>query len=683
MSQKRANRRLAAILAADVVGYSRMMGANEYGTLKAVKRLRISIMEHLLTRFEGRLIKTTGDGFLFEFGSVFDAFDFAATIQGRALDEAALQLRMGLNVGDIIFDDGDVFGDGVNVAARLEPLSPPGGLLMSNRVWEDLRRLPLAFEDAGEIELKNIKETLRAWRLQNEQLREYSNALEVDYNEPAPGEEELRLRADPRLLRSRRAVLAGGAIVTAAVAGVGGWVLLRNEPADASDSIAVLPFANLNGDPAQALFADGIAGEIRNTLTRIAGLKVAGSTSSDAVRNDDAQSAARKLGVDNILTGNVRQTASTIRVNAELIDGQTGLAKWSQNYDRAPGDVIKIQSDVAQNVARALTVALSAGARRALAAGETSNIAAQTLVFQARNLSYQLTVPALQQSLRLLDQAISLDGNYARAHAMKSFVANNLVLRLARTPAERAIGRKQAVGYAKTALSIAPNLPIERSALAWAYDLNLQLRESLREHQIALTLASGDPDVIRNYGYFMTKIGKSKEALKYVDEALALDPLNSFSHEIHVTVFFNARRYEEAVSYSLRLKQVSPELFRFPELLGYSLLMLGRMKEAGLAFADAGSLVGDALLAARSGNRELALTKLAVLRQRDGEMASYSHATIYAQVGDNRRSFAALDRAWQFRDSLLINLKINPFLDPLRSHPQYKELVKSISFPVG
>ena len=221
MSQKRANRRLAAILAADVIGYSRMMGANEYGTLMAVKLLRTSTMEGPLKRFEGRLIKTTGDGFLFEFGSVFDAFDFAATIQGRAADKEALQLRMGLNVGDIIFDDGDVFGDGVNIAARLEPLSPPGGLLVSNRAWEDLRRLPLAFEDAGEIELKNIKESLRAWSLQNEQLREYSDALEVDRDEPTPSQPGLQdARPVHRASISRRALL--GAVTSAAAISAGG-----------------------------------------------------------------------------------------------------------------------------------------------------------------------------------------------------------------------------------------------------------------------------------------------------------------------------------------------------------------------------------------------------------------------------------------------------------------------------
>ena len=241
----------------------------------------------------------------------------------------------------------------------------------------------------------------------------------------------------------------------------------------------------------------------------------------------------------------------------------------------------------------------------ALAAGETSNIAAQTLVFQARNVSYQLTVPALQQSLQLLEKAISIDPNYARAYAMKSFVANNLASQTARTPAELAKGRDQALQYARVALSIAPNLPIARSALGFAYALKLQMGESLREHKIALSLASGDPDVIRNYGYAMSSIGKPEEALRHVDEALALDPLNWASHRAHVSVLFFARRYEEAVRYSLKLKQDSPELFRFPVLLGHSLLMLDRTQEAALAFEQ--DITGEALLAARAGNRELAL----------------------------------------------------------------------------
>ena len=476
----------------------------------------------------------------------------------------------------------------------------------------------------------------------------------------------------------RRAALAGGAVVAAAVAGVGAWALLKPDSPGGPDSIAVLPFANLSGNPAQAYFAAGIAGEIRNILTRITGLKVAGSTSSEAVREDDAQTAAKKLGVINILTGNVRQTPSTIRITAELIDGRTGLAKWSQNYDRAPGDVIRIQSDIAEKVTRALAVALGASARKALAA-ETSNVAAQTLAFQARDLSWQFTVPAFQRCLRLLDQAISLDPNYGRAYALKAFVTNNLADLTATTPGELARGRAQALQYAKIAVSKAPDLPIARSGLGFAYALTLQVRKSLREHDIAISLPGGEPDVLRNYGYAMSSSGKPDVALRYVDEALALDPLNSGSHRAHVSVLFKARRYDEAVRYSLKLKQESPELFNFPGLLGHAFLMLGRTKEANQALGD--SVSGQALLAARSGNRELALAKLAEFQQRDGDMANFHYGLIYAQLGDKDAAFAALDRAWEVRDTNLLDVKVNAYLDPLRSDPRHAALVKKVGFP--
>lgn len=479
----------------------------------------------------------------------------------------------------------------------------------------------------------------------------------------------------------RRALLVGGAVAAAAAAGVGGRWLLKPGSAVGSDSIAVLPFNNLSGDPAQAYFADGIAGEIRNILTRIAGLKVAGSTSSDAVRNDDAQAAAEKLGVDSILTGSVRKTASAIRINAELIDGRTGLAKWSQNYDRAPGDVIKIQTDIAEKVTRALAVTLGENARKALAA-ETNNVAAQTLAFQARDLSWQLTVPALQRCMKLLDEAIALDPDYARAYALKAFVANHLASQLSTTQAELLKGRAQALEYAKIAALKAPDLPIARSGLGYAYGQTLQVDKSLREHAVAISLPGGEPDVMRNYGYAMSSSGKADEALRYVDEALALDPLNSGSHQAHVSVLFAARRYEEAVRYALKLKQESPELFVSAFYLGHALLMLGRTKEAAVVFKETQSIFGEALLAARSGNRPLALAKLAEIRQREDEFSNFQYAQVYAQLADKERAFAALDRAWQFRDSNLLNVKTSPYLDPLRTDPRYGALVTKVGFPV-
>ena len=518
--------------------------------------------------------------------------------------------------------------------------------------------------------------SLRGWRGKRSDARYQAILTAV---KRIAGEASAPPAAIPKQGIDRRAVLAGGAVAAAAVAGVGAWSLLKPGPDRALDSIAVLPFANLSGDPAQTYFAAGIAGEIRNILTRIAGLKVAGSTSSEAVREEDTKTAAKKLGVDSILTGNVRQTPAAIRITAELIDGRTGLAKWSQNYDRAPGDVIRIQTDIAEKVTRALAVTLGASAREALAA-ETSNITAQTLAFQARDLSWQFTVPAFQRCVQLLDQAIALDPNYARAYALKAFVINHLATLTARTPAERAKGRAEALQYAKIAVSKAPDLPIARSGLGFAYAMTLQVRKSLRENEIAISLPGGEPDVLRNYGYAMSNSGKPEEALRYVDEALALDPLNAGSHNAHMSVLFDARRYEEVVRYALKLKQESPELFD-AAFYGHALLMLGRTQEAAIVFKEGQSIAGEALLAARTGNRDLALAKLAELRQRAGDFENFNYALIYAQLGDKEAAFAALERAWQVRDSWLLDVKANPYLDPLRADPRYAALVRRVGFP--
>ncbi|HEU4704897.1 MAG TPA: TIR domain-containing protein, partial [Sphingomicrobium sp.] len=213
---------------------------------------------------------------------------------------------------------------------------------------------------------------------------------------------------------SRRAVVGGGAVATVALAGGGAWMLLK-PGSGASDSIAVLPFANLSGDPSQSYFSEGIAEELRSALARLTGLKVVGRTSSEALRNDDAETAARKLGVPNILTGSVRQSPSMIRVAAQLIDGRNGIERWSQNYDRAPGDAIKIQTDIAENVARALKVALGSAATAALTLGGTNNPKAHRLLLEADAHSYGDTRKSWERSIELIDAAIALDPTYAQA----------------------------------------------------------------------------------------------------------------------------------------------------------------------------------------------------------------------------------------------------------------------------
>jgi len=485
---------------------------------------------------------------------------------------------------------------------------------------------------------------------------------------------------------SRRAVLGGGAVAAVAVAGVGGWVLLKPGSAAASNSIAVLPFANLSGDPTQAYFSDGIAEELRSALARLAGLKVVGRTSSEAVRDKDAETAARELGVPNVLTGSVRRSAATIRVSAQLIDGTSGMEGWSQSYDRPPGDTIRIQTDIAENVARALKVALGSTGDAALTVGGTENPQAQNLLLEAEAVSNLEGPENRQRAIDLLDRAISIDPNYAQAYALKAILLLWKYNSQSRQLSELARGRAEALRNAKKAISIAPNLPIAHGALAEIHHSNLDLRAAAEEYRKVMALASGDPDELKSYSRFVSTMGDHSKALRLADEALALDPLDPESFRIRGIVLFNARRYNEALKSYEEFRGESPQVRRFPTRRGDTLTMLGRIDEARKAYAeipedDVFRLAGEAIIAARTREPGTSLEKIRKIEQLYGDPASYQYGQIYAQLRNADRAFSALDRAWQIKDAGLLSAKVDPFLDPIRRDPRFARLLAKVGFP--
>jgi TolB-like protein len=487
----------------------------------------------------------------------------------------------------------------------------------------------------------------------------------------------------------RRNAIAGGAVAAAAVAGVGGWALLRSGAARAStDSIAVLPFANLSGDPAQAYFSDGIAEEIRSSLARVAGLKVVGRTSSEAVRNDDVQTAAKKLAVGNILSGSVRQSPSTIRVSAELVDGTTGLDRWSQDYDRSPGDAIKIQMDIAQNVATALSAALGRIARATIGVGGTNNPEAQRLFIQAGAIAKGSTTKAEdQKALQLLDQALALDPRYAEAYARKSNVISgygNNYANLEELPKTRA----EALRLADLSLSIAPDLAYGHRALSSVYSNLQQIGLAYSHLKRARQLAPSDADVLADLAGVASSLGDAQSALALADEASSLDPLNPHPFSIRLDSLFYARRYADAVSYARWFQSKFQQKRLGSMVLGDSLLLLGRGQEAQAAYALAAPdywrrLTGEAILYFRSGDTAGAQEKLDQLRSAYGDAASTQFGEIYAQTREKERAFAALDRAYEIKDAGLLALKVDPFLDPLRSDPRFGALLHKMNFPAA
>ena len=323
-----ATRRLAAILAADVAGYSRLIGADEAGTLGRLRTLRAEVIDPALTTHHGRLVKTTGDGLLVEFGSVVDALHAAIAVQaGMAERNAAvpqdqrIEFRMGLNVGDVVVENGDIFGDGVNVAARLEGLAEPGGICVSARVQEDATgKLELHFEDMGEQQLKNIARPVRVYRARDRDIPrgQPSSALP----QPLP---------------------------------------LPDKP-----SIAVLPFANMSSDPEQEFFADGIAEDVITALSRYPSLFVIARNSLFTYKGRaiNVKQVGRELGVRYVLEGSLRKAGNRVRVTAQLIEAETGNHTWAERYDRDLADIFALQDDITEPVVIAVAPAIDDAERR-------------------------------------------------------------------------------------------------------------------------------------------------------------------------------------------------------------------------------------------------------------------------------------------------------------------------------
>jgi len=500
-------------------------------------------------------------------------------------------------------------------------------------------------------------------------------------------------KARPRARRTvaarvdRRSVMMGGAAATVAVAGVGLWEFLRPSAASASGSIAVLPFSNLSGDPAQAYFSDGVAEEIRSALTRIAGLKVAGSTSSEAVRNDDAQTAAKKLDVTNILTGSVRQSPSTIRVSAELIDGRTGLDKWSQDYDRSPGDAIKIQTDIAENVASALSATLGEAVRSAISVGGTSNPAAQKLYLKAKaQIHADDSENSVRTAIGLLDSAIALDPKFADAYAMKARALANLFGYYTSAGGGFASGFKQSEAVARQAISLAPNLPAGHMTLAYILLSQLDIGRAAIEYERGHSLAGGDVDDLLAYAGFLAVLGRPDAAIDVARQVQNRDPLNPAGYGSEASAQFNSGRFSQAENAYRKALQLAPNLLLDRAFLGSSLLEERKPDEALAEFKKLPSdylfrLLGESILFERQGNRSASDAALRRAQQINGDAAHYQYADIHAQRGEKDEAFASLDRAWTFHDPGLAYMKSDRWLSPIRSDPRYSALLAKMNFP--
>jgi TolB-like protein len=377
LAGERLQRRLTAILAADVAGYSRLTGVDEEGTLAQLKAHRHALLDPKIEEYQGRIVRTTGDGLLAEFASVVDALRCAVEIQrgmiGANADvpqEKRIEFRVGINVGDIIIDGGDIYGDGVNVAARLEGLAEPGGICVSGRVQEDTRgKLDITFEDAGEQQLKNIAWLVRVYRV--------------------------RLGSEKATVRPALA--------------------LPDKP-----SIAVLPFQNMSGDAGQEYFADGMVEEIITALSRMRWLFVIARNSSFAYkgRSVDVKQVGRELGVRYLLEGSVCKAGNRVRITGQLIDAGTGAHLWAERFDGGLEDIFDLQDQVTASVVGAIAPGLEEAEIERARRKPTESLDADDYFLRGMAAFHQWTRDANNEALALFYKAIELDPNYAVAYAM-------------------------------------------------------------------------------------------------------------------------------------------------------------------------------------------------------------------------------------------------------------------------
>jgi adenylate cyclase len=383
MSGERVERRLAAILAVDVAGYSRLMGENEEGTLAALRAVRQELGDPKITEHRGRIVKTTGDGLLVEFASVVDAVRCAVEVQREMVARNAavpaarrIEFRMGVNVGDIIIEDGDIFGDGVNIAARLEALAEPGGICISAAAHEQVRdKLDFSFEDMGEQQVKNIARPVRTHRI------------------------VIGSTAQP---------------ITAAATEL---------PLPEKPSLAVLPFQNMSGDPEQEYFADGIVEEITMGISRLPWLFVIARNSSFTYKGKavDVKQVARELGVRYVLEGSVRKAANRVRITAQLIDTTSGAHIWADRFDGALDDIFELQDQVASGVVGAIEPKLRQSEIERATRKPTESLDAYDLYLQALAAVHQLTSEGLQNAARQAERALEIDPSYAPAAALAAY----------------------------------------------------------------------------------------------------------------------------------------------------------------------------------------------------------------------------------------------------------------------
>jgi adenylate cyclase len=535
MAGPRKNCRLAAIMAVDVVGYCGLVGADEVRTLARVRAHLVELVEPLIAEYHGRVVKRTGDGALVEFGSTVDAVECAVAIQnGMAEREAArpedqrVRYRIGINMGEIVLEDGDIFGNVVNVAARLQEVAEAGGICVSASVQEQVRtKIALGFHDLGERRLKNIAAPVCVYRTAS--TPSSSSAAVPTIDKPA---------------------------------------------------IAVLPFENLSGDPEQQYFSDGITEDIITELSRFRSLSVIARISAVALRTRPikVQDIARELGVAYVVEGSVRRAAERLRITAQLVDVKTGKHLWAERYDRELElrKVFDLQDEVARAVASTISSRVDAVGRHRAEHLSPTELTAYDLVLRAKDLTSKYTRADNEKALACAEGAVELDSTSARAHAHAAWC--HFFNYMACWTADRENALAKAYELAQRAVMLDETDSFAHCILGAVHWFRREYDEARSEIKIAIDLNPNDPEARRYYGNLLAATGNPDAGIEQIDLGKRLNPFDTrWVPWIRGIACFTARRYDEAIA---ALRQAHDPINEVRGWLAASYAHAGRVEEA-------------------------------------------------------------------------------------------------------
>jgi adenylate cyclase len=634
-------RQLAAILFADMAGYTALMQENEY--LARLKRKRVKdVLENTIEQFNGKILQYYGDGSLSIFNSAIDSVQFAINMQQQLQQEPKVELRIGIHTGDVALEDGLIYGDGVNLASRIESMAVPGGIFISEKVFDETKNQEsIKTHELGYFELKNVRLPVRIFAIANDGIA-------------VPDREDI-----------------------------------KGKTKETGNRLAVLPFVNMSADPENEYFSDGITEELLNALTKVEGLQVTSRTSAFAFKgkHDDIRDIAIQLNVDRVIEGSVRKSGNRVRITAQLINAADGYHIWSENYDRDLTDIFEVQDEISGIIANRLRENLTTKQQSShLVKAPVRDINAYTLYLKGLHFWNKITPADTRKAIECFEQAIVLEPEYAQPYAMTAAAYSYLGATGQILPARafEIVHR-----YADKALQLDSTIAESHVAKASAYLFyEWKWKEAYQALQKAKNLNPGFIEMYELLAFYYIVVGEKEQAVHVMEEAAKIDPLSPVVLQSLGNIYNFTERYDESIRQAEKLLEIDPTMRIAIEMIAWATGMKGDWNAALKLFEEVyrltnhplKGLAGVGFAHAKLGNTEKAMDCIQKMEQRQIEepdsVIDADLAIVWYGLGDFDKTFYYLNLCVDKRMGPVSYFLEYPAYKALKADPRYAALIK-------